>query len=465
MEFDVIVIGSGPGGYVCAIKAAQLGLKTAIIEKYNTLGGTCLNVGCIPSKALLQSSEHYHQATSKFADHGIDVSEVKLNLPKMMQRKAEVVESLTSGIAGLMKKNKITHFVGVGQLQGGQKVAIRKADGESETISGKHIVIATGSKPTELPFLKFDDKNVVSSTGALAFEEVPRHLVVIGGGVIGLEMGSVWSRLGAEVTVVEFMDRILPPMDKAVSKEMQKVLKRQGIKFHTSTGVKSAEVHDGKILLKAETTKGKAVEFEADKVLVAVGRRPYTDGLGLENAGVKTDDKGRVEVDNHLRTNVAGIYAIGDVTRGLMLAHKAEEEGVALAEMIAGKAGHVNYDAIPNIVYTWPEVASVGKTEEELLAAGIPFKAGQFPLKANSRARCMDSTDGLIKVLAHKDTDRLLGVHIVAANASELIQEAVMAVEFEGSAEDLARSVHGHPTISEALKEAALAVNSQPIHI
>lgn len=465
MDFDVIVIGSGPGGYVCAIKAAQLGLKTAIIEKYSTLGGTCLNVGCIPSKALLQSSEHFHQATSKFKDHGIDVSEVKLNLPQMMKRKADVVSTLTGGIAGLMKKNKITHYEGVGKMQGDQKVTIEKADGQSETISGKHIVIATGSKPVELPFLKFDDERVVSSTGALAFDEVPKHLVVIGGGVIGLEMGSVWARLGAKVTVVEFMDRILPPMDKAVSKEMQKVLKRQGLTFHTSTGVKSAEIKDGMVHLKAETTKGKAVEFEADRVLVAVGRRPYTDGLGLDKAGVETDDKGRVVVDDHLRTNVKGVYAIGDVTRGMMLAHKAEEEGVALAEMLAGKSGHVNYDAIPNIVYTWPEVASVGKTEDEIKDAGIPYNVGQFQLKANSRARCMDMTDGIIKVIAHKETDRLLGVHIVAANASELIQEAVMVVEFEGSAEDIARSVHGHPTISEALKEAAMAVDSQPLHI
>ncbi|CAM2065466.1 dihydrolipoyl dehydrogenase [Sulfidibacter corallicola] len=463
-QFDVIIIGSGPGGYVCAIRAAQLGFKTACIEKYDTLGGTCLNVGCIPSKALLQSSEHYHQAAHKFANHGIEFGDLKLNLDKMLERKDKVVSTLTTGIAGLFKKNKITRFIGHGKLLGDGQVEI--AGSETQVIAGKHIIIATGSKPVELPFLKYDKQDIVSSTGALAFDKVPEHLVVVGGGVIGLELGSVWKRLGAAVTVVEFMDRILPPMDKDVSKEMKKVLSRQGMKFHLSTGVTGAEKQaDGKWLIKGKDKKDKELTFEADKVLVSVGRRPYTEGLGLETAGVKVGDRGFIEVDDHYRTNVEGIYAIGDVVGGLMLAHKAEEEGVALAETLAGKAGHVNYEVVPNVVYTWPEVAAIGKTEEELVEAGIAYNVGKFSFKASSRARCMDESEGFVKVLACKETDRMLGVHMVGPTVSELIQEAVAIMEFMGSAEDMARTVHGHPTLSETVKEAALAVDNRPIHI
>lgn len=461
MKFDVCVIGAGPGGYVAAIRAAQLGLATVCIEKYPTLGGTCLNVGCIPSKALLQSSEHYHNAHENFAAHGIDVTP-KLNLGAMLERKTKVVEGLTQGIVHLLKKNKVTRLQGVAKLLGEGKVEVSGQD--STVLEAKHIIIATGSKPTELPFLKFDDNHVVSSTGALSFEKVPEHLLVVGGGVIGLELGSVWLRLGAKVTVVEFLDRILPPMDGAVSKEMKRILGKQGMKFQLSTGVTGATIIDGKVIVNAKDTKDKEQSFEVDKVLVAVGRRPYTQGLGLETVGVQTDKAGRIEIDDHFRTSVPGIYAIGDVVRGPMLAHKAEEEGVACAELIAGHAGHVNYDAVPNIVYTWPEVAAVGKTEEELTSAGIPFKEGKFLFKANARARCVDQTDGFVKILAHKDTDRILGVHIVGANASELIGEAVLAMEYMASAEDLARTMHGHPTLSEAIKEAALAVDGRPLH-
>ncbi|MDJ0839757.1 MAG: dihydrolipoyl dehydrogenase [Acidobacteriota bacterium] len=462
MEFDVIIIGSGPGGYVAAIRAAQLGLNTAVIEKYNTFGGTCLNVGCIPSKALLQSSEKFHDAHKGFAKHGIEVGELKLDLAAMMGRKTDVVKGLTDGIAYLFKKNKITGFTGVGKLLGDGKVEV--AGEETQVLTGKHIIIATGSKPVELPFLPFGE-HIVSSTGALAFDKVPEHLLVVGGGVIGLELGSVWARLGAKVTVVEFLDRILPPMDKAVSKEMKKVLTRQGMKFHLSTGVTGAEVKDGKVHVTAKDKKDKELSFEVDKVLVSVGRRPYTEGLGLENAGITPDKHGFIQVDNHWSTGAPGIYAIGDVIGGLMLAHKAEDEGIALAEQLAGKAGHLNYDAIPNIVYTWPEVACVGKTEEELKEAEVPYNTGQFPFRANSRARCADVTDGFVKILAHAETDRVLGVHIVAANASELIAEAVLAMEYSASAEDVARTVHGHPTLSEAVRQAALGVDNRIIQM
>lgn len=464
MKFDVIVIGSGPGGYVCAIRAAQLGLKTACIEKYATLGGTCLNVGCIPSKALLQSSEHFHQAQHQLKNHGVDLQGVELNLGQMMARKEKVVESLTQGVAGLLKKNKISEFHGVGSMLGDGRVAIKAEDGSTETIEGEHIVLATGSKPVELPFLPFGEQ-IVSSTGALSFDKVPEHLVVVGGGVIGLELGSVWLRLGAKVTVVEFMDRILPPMDSAVSREMKRVLGRQGMKFHLKTKVTDAEIKDGMVHLSGEDHQGKALSWEADRVLVSVGRKPYTEGVGLDKAGVDLDDRGRVITDDHFRTSAKGVYAIGDVTTGAMLAHKAEEEGVALAEMLAGKSGHVNYDVIPNIVYTWPEVASVGKTEEELKDAGIPFRAGKVSNKANARARCIDATDGFVKILAHEETDQILGAHIVGPSASELIQEVVSLMEFSGSAEDLARTVHGHPTLSETVKEAALGVDKRSIHV
>lgn len=461
MNFDVCVIGAGPGGYVAAIRAAQLGLKTACIEKYSTLGGTCLNVGCIPSKALLQSSELYHEACHGFDGHGIEVKPT-LNLGKMLARKGAVVDSLTSGIVGLLKKNKVTRLEGVGKLLGDGKVEVKGKD--DTVLTAKHIILATGSKPVELPFMKFNE-HIVSSTGALSFEEVPEHLLVVGGGVIGLELGSVWMRLGAKVTVVEFMDRILPPMDAAVSKEMKRLLGRQGMKFHLSTGVTAAETKDGKVHVTAKDKKDKELTFEVDKVLVSVGRRPYTEGLGLENVGITPDKRGFIDINDHFATSAQGIYAIGDVVRGPMLAHKAEDEGIACAEMIAGKAGHVNYDAIPNIVYTWPEVASVGKTGEELKEEGVPFNEGKFSFKANARARCMDADMGFVKILAHKDTDRILGVHIVGPTASELIAEAVLAIEYAASAEDLARTVHGHPTLSEAVKEAALAVDGRPIHM
>ena len=461
MNVDVCVIGAGPGGYVAAIRAAQLGLTVACVEKYPTLGGTCLNVGCMPSKALLQSSEHYHQAAHEFAEHGIEVAP-KLHLDKMLARKRSVVENLTKGVDGLLKKNKVARLEGVGRLLGDGKVEVKGKD--DVVVTAKHIILATGSKPTELPFLKFDDTVIVSSTGALSFDKVPEHLVVVGGGVIGLELGSVWMRLGAKVTVVEYMDRLLPTMDAGVGKEMKRVLGRQGMNFHLNTGVTGAEIKDGKAVLTAKDKKGKELTLEADKVLVCVGRRAYTRDLGLEAVGVATDKAGRVEIDDHFRTSVPGVYAIGDVVRGAMLAHKAEDEGIACVEMIAGKAGHVNYDAIPGIVYTWPEVAAVGKTEEELKEAGTPFRVGKFSFKANSRARCMGSDNGFVKILAHEDTDRILGVHIVGPSASELIAEAVLALEYAASAEDLARTVHGHPTLSEAVREAALDVDGRAIH-
>jgi len=464
MEFDVIVIGAGPGGYVAAIRAAQLGFNTACIEKYPTLGGTCLNVGCIPSKALLHSSELYHEASASFGKHGIAMEGLSLDLGKMMARKRDVVTNLTKGIAHLLKKNKVTALTGTGKLLGQGRVQVT-SEKETQEIKGKHIVIATGSKPTQLPFMPFDDDRIVSSTGALAFKEVPDHLLVIGAGVIGLELGSVWRRLGARVTVVEFLDRVLPPMDKAVSKEMKKLLTRQGMKFHLNTGVTSAEVKDWIVHVCARDKKDKELTFEADRVLVAVGRKPNTAELGLENVGIVPDKQGFIGVDAHFSTGAEGVYAIGDVIGGMMLAHKAEDEGIALMEQLAGKAGHLNYDAIPNIVYTWPEVASVGKTEQELEAASIPFKVGQFPFKANARARCMDTGDGFVKIIADETTDRILGVHIVGANASELIAEAVLATEYAASAEDLARTVHGHPTLSESVKEAALAVDGRTIHI
>jgi len=464
MDYDVIVIGSGPGGYVAAIRAGQLGLKTACVEKYPSLGGTCLNVGCIPSKAMLHASERFHEAQEGLAGLGIEVAGVTLNLKTMMQRKDKIVTTLTQGVAGLLKKNKVDAFRGSARLAGSGKVAIDGGDG-TRVISGRHIIIATGSKPTELPFLKYDKRNIVDSTGALVFDRVPERLLVVGGGVIGLELGSVWARLGARVTVVEFLDRILAPMDGAVSREMKKLLTRQGLTFHLNTGVTGAEQKDGVVIATAKEKSGKEHRFEADKVLVAVGRRPYTDGLGLDDLGVTRDKHGYVTVDGRYRTAVEGVYAIGDVIGGLMLAHKAEEEGIACVETIAGMAGHVNYEAIPNIVYTWPEVACVGKTEEALKAEGVPYKIGQFPFKANARARCSDLSDGFIKVIAHAENDRILGVHMIGASVSEMICEAVTAMEFAGSAEDLARTSHGHPTLTEAIKEAALSVDKRAIHI
>ncbi len=464
-EFDVVVIGGGPGGYVCAIKAAQLGLKTACIEKRGALGGTCLNVGCIPSKALLQSSHLYAMAGHDFAQHGIKAGKLDFDLKTLMGRKDKVVGELTKGIEFLFRKNKIAYFKGLGRLLGNGKVEAI-VDGKGETIAAKHIVIATGSEVTPLKGVEIDEKQIVSSTGALALEKVPEHLVVIGGGVIGLELGSVWRRLGAKVTVVEFLDRIVATMDAGIGADFQKVLAKQGMEFKLGTKVTAAKQAKNKVTLTLEPAKGGAAEeLVGDVVLVAIGRRPYVGGLALEMAGVKLDDKGRIAVDDHFRTNVAGIYAIGDVVRGPMLAHKAEEEGVALAEILAGQAGHVNYETCPNIVYTWPELASVGKTEEELKAAGIAYKVGKFPFSVNSRAKANADTEGSVKLLADAATDRLLGAHILGPDAGNLIQEVAMAMEFGGSSEDVARAFHGHPTLNEAVKEAAMAVTGKPIHM
>ena len=464
-SFDVVVIGSGPGGYVCAIRAAQLGLKTACVEKDNTLGGTCLNVGCIPSKALLSVSEKYAQAMHEFAGLGIDVGTPKADLKKMMAHKDKVVTANTQGITFLFKKNKVTHIVGTGSIASPGVVEVNGKDGK-KTLKAKHIVIATGSESTPLPGIAVDEKQIVTSTGALALSKIPATLAVIGGGVIGLEMGAVWGRLGAKVTVIEFMDRLLPGMDLDVSKEIKKVLAKQGMEFKLSTKVTSAQSGKDKVTLTLEPAAGGAAEkLEVETVLLAIGRRPYTQGLGLEKAGVKVDGKGRVEIDDHFQTNVPGIYAIGDVVRGAMLAHKAEDEGTVLAEIIAGQTGHINYDAIPNVVYTFPEVASVGKTEEQLKEAGVAYKTGKFPFMANGRARAMNATDGFVKILADAKTDRVLGCHIVGPEAGTIIAEVVSVIEFGGSAEDIARTCHAHPTLNEAVKEAALAVDGRPIHI
>ncbi|PIE02435.1 MAG: dihydrolipoyl dehydrogenase [Acidobacteria bacterium] len=463
MNYDVLVIGGGPGGYVAAIRAAQLGLKTACVEMRETLGGTCLNVGCIPSKALLDSSEHYAQARSGLQNHGVVVEQVNFNLETMMKRKESVVGSLTQGVEGLFKKNGVTWLKGQARLTGSNNVEIKTPD-QTETVSAKNIILATGSTWIDLPFIEVDEKRIVSSTGALSFDEVPEHLVVIGGGAIGLELGSVWLRLGAKVTVIEFMDRLAPTMDKQVSRELKRVLSRQGMKFHLSTKVTACEVQDKAVQLKAEDKKGNVLEFSADRALVSIGRRPFHSGLGLEELDIAIDQRGYIQVDSHFQTNVKGVFAIGDVIGGAMLAHKAEDEGIACAELLAGKAGHVNYDAIPAIIYTWPEVAAVGETEESLQEAGIPFAKGTFSFKASARARCMDETDGFVKVLAHSETDRVLGVHIVGPRASDLIAEAVVAMEYKASSEDIARMVHAHPTLSEPIREAAMAVEKRAIH-
>jgi dihydrolipoyl dehydrogenase len=464
-EFDVVVIGAGPGGYVCAIRCAQLGLKTACIDKRAALGGTCLNVGCIPSKALLQSSELYEQAAAHLGPHGIAVKGVELDLATMMQRKDKVVDTLTKGIAGLFKKNKITSFHGRARLTGKQTVEV-VTDGESQTLKARNIVIATGSEPVSLPGIEIDEERVVSSTGALALSEVPQRLVVIGAGYIGLEMGSVWRRLGSEVTVVEFLDRITPTMDGDVAKEFQKLLKKQGIAFRLGTKVTGvAKTKDGLTVSVEPAAGGDGETIDCDAVLVSIGRRAFTSGLGLVEVGVVLDGRGVVEIDDRFRTTTEGIYALGDCVRGPMLAHKAEDEGVAVAEIIAGQAGHVNYGVIPGVVYTDPEAAGVGKTEEELKADGVAYNAGMFPFLANSRARTYDQTSGFVKILADAKTDRVLGVHIIGANAGELIAEAAVAMEFGASAEDIARTCHAHPTFSEAVKEAALAVGKRAIHI
>ncbi|TVR97614.1 MAG: dihydrolipoyl dehydrogenase [Rhodospirillales bacterium] len=466
-RYDVVVIGGGPGGYVAAIRAAQLGLSVACVEKRGALGGTCLNVGCIPSKALLQSSHHYEMAGEGLARHGVKVAGIDLDLPAMMARKDEVVHGLTRGIEGLFKKNKVDYLVGSGSLKSADTVEVTPVDGgEPKTLHAENVVIATGSDVVRLPGVDIDEDRIVSSTGALALGAVPKHLVVIGGGYIGLEMGTVWRRLGANVTVVEFLDQVLAGMDGDVSKQMLRVLKKQGLNFRLGTKVTGAERTDDGVRLSLEPVNGGDGEtLEADVVLVSVGRRPYTDGLGLDELGVKRDNRGFITVDREYQTNVAGVFAIGDVIGGKMLAHKAEEEGVAVAELIAGQSGHVNYEAVPGVVYTWPEVASVGRTEEQLKEEGIEYRVGRFPFTANARARCNDDTEGFVKILADAATDRLLGAHIIGPEAGDLIQELVVAMEFGGSAEDVARSSHGHPGLSEAVKEAALAVAGRAIHI
>ena len=465
-SFDVVIIGSGPGGYVSAIRCAQLGFKTAIIEKYSTLGGTCLNVGCIPSKAMLASSHHY-QELQHFADHGIEISgEVKVNLQKMVDRKQAVVDQTSGGVKFLMDKNNITVIEGIGSFEDGTHVKVTKNDGSSEIIEAKNIIIATGSKPSNLPFIKIDKERIITSTEALKLPEVPKHLVIIGGGVIGIELGQVYLRLGAQVSVVEYLDRIIPGMDASLSKELTKVLKKQGMKFYVSHKVQSVVREGNAVTVKAENAKGEIISLEGDYALVSVGRRPYTDGLNADKAGVKVTERGMIEVNDHLQTNVANIYAIGDVVRGAMLAHKAEEEGTMVAEILAGQKPHIDYNLIPGVVYTWPEVAAVGKTEEQLKAEGVAYKAGSFPFKALGRARAGGDLDGFVKILADAKTDEVLGVHMIGARCADLIAEAVTAMEFRASAEDISRMSHAHPTFAEAIKEAALAAtDNRALHI
>ncbi|ROI11880.1 dihydrolipoyl dehydrogenase [Kaistella haifensis] len=465
-QFDVTVIGSGPGGYVAAIRCAQLGLKTAIIEKYPTMGGTCLNVGCIPSKALLDSSEHFENAKHNFANHGILINEPTADLARMIARKNEVVDQTTKGINFLMDKNKVTVFEGVGSFESSTQVKVTKNDGSTEILDSKYIIIATGSKPSSLPFITIDKERIITSTEALKLKEIPKHLVVIGGGVIGLELGSVYKRLGSEVTVVEFMDKIIPTMDGALSKELNKVLRKQGMKFMLSTAVQAVERNGDSVKVTAKDKKGEEVVVEGDYVLVSVGRKPYTDGLSLEKAGVDLDERGRVKTNEHLQTNVSNIYAIGDVVAGAMLAHKASEEGVLVAEQLAGQKPHINYNLIPGVVYTWPEVAAVGKTEEQLKAEGVAIKVGNFPMRALGRSRASGDVDGFIKIIADEKTDEVLGVHMIGARAADMIAAAVTAMEFRASAEDIARMSHAHPTFAEAIKEAALdATGKIAIHM
>jgi len=463
-SYDVAIIGSGPGGYVAAIRCAQLGMKTAIIEKYPTLGGTCLNVGCIPSKALLDSSHHYEDAIKHFEEHGIEIpGDIKVNLEKMIARKKSVVDQTTSGIDFLMKKNKIDVYEGVGSFKDATHITIKGKD--AGEIEAKNTIIATGSKPSSLPFISVDKERIITSTEALKLKEIPKHMIVIGGGVIGLELGQVYRRLGSQVSIVEYMDRIIPTMDSGLSKELNKVFKKAKFKMNLSHKVKSVERIGDEVVVKADNKKGEEVEFRGDYCLVSVGRRPYTDGLNAEASGVKLTDRGQVETNEHLQTSASNIYAIGDVVKGAMLAHKASEEGVLVAEIIDGQKPHIDYNLIPGVVYTWPEVAAVGKTEEQLKDAGVDYKVGQFPMRALGRSRASMDLDGFVKVLADKTTDEILGVHMIGARAADMISEAVVAMEYRASAEDVSRMSHAHPTFTEAIKEAALAVDDKALHI
>ena len=465
-EFDLIVIGAGPGGYVAGIRAAQLGMKVAVVEKYNSLGGTCLNVGCIPSKALLDSSELYHLATEKFGVHGIKTGKVSIDFPQMLQRKNDVISNTVAGIDYLFKKNNITRITGLASFVDKNTISVKPEKGKAETYKATNFIIATGSKPTELPFMKYDGKRVISSTHALNLPKVPKHLIVVGGGVIGLELGSVYGRLGSKVTVIEFMDKVLPTMDVELGKTLARSLKKINFEFHLNTKVKACSVKGNQVSVTAENKKGEDIVFSGDHVLVSVGRRPYTDGLGVENAGIELDERGFIKVNDQLQTAADNIYAIGDVIGGMMLAHKAEEEGVFAVEHMSEEIPHLNYNCIPGVVYTWPEVASVGKTEQELKDAGKEYKVGKFPFKASGRARAAEETDGFVKVLADPETDEILGVHMLGPRCSDMIAEAVLAMEYKASAEDIATIVHAHPTFTEAFKEASLmATADRAIHV
>ena len=462
-KFQAIVIGGGPGGYVCAIRLAQLGIKTACIESRGTLGGTCLNIGCIPSKSLLNLSENFHKAKN-FSKIGIEVGEVKLNLQKMMQNKDKSVTDLTKGVEFLFKKNKVTYFQGTGKLKSKSEITIIDKENKEKNIQSDNIIISTGSEPVSLPGIEFDEEKIISSTGALSLKSVPKKMVVVGGGYIGLEMGSVWSRLGSEVHVVEFLDHITPGMDKEISNEFMKILKKQGLNFHLQTKVEKISKSKNGVIIETSGKEGKKIKFESDVVLISVGRKPYTKNLNLEKMGIKLDEKKRIKVNKNYQTNIPNIYAIGDVIEGPMLAHKAEEEGIAVAELISGQSGHVNYEVIPGVVYTTPEVASVGKTEEQLKEKNQKYKIGKFPFMANSRAKAIDEPDGFVKILADATTDKVLGVHLIGPHAGELIAEMAIAMEFGASSEDIARTCHAHPTFSEAVKEAALSVEKRQIH-
>jgi len=462
-KFQATVIGGGPGGYVCAIRLAQLGIKTACIESRGTLGGTCLNIGCIPSKSLLNLSENFHKIKN-FSKIGIEVGEVKLNLQKMMQNKDKAVTTLTKGVEFLFKKNKVTYFKGIGKLKSKSEIAITDKENKEINIQSDNIIISTGSEPVSLPGIKFDEEKIISSTGALSLKSVPKKMLVVGGGYIGLEMGSVWSRLGSEVHVVEFLDHITPGMDKEISNEFMKILKKQGLNFHLQTKVEKISKSKNEVIIETSSKEGKKIKFESDVVLISVGRKPYTKNLNLEKIGIKLDKKKRIKVNKNYQTNITNIYAIGDVIEGPMLAHKAEEEGIAVAELISGQSGHVNYEVIPSVVYTTPEVASVGKTEEQLKEKNQKYKIGKFPFMANSRAKAIDEPDGFVKILADATTDKVLGVHLIGPHAGELIAEMAIAMEFGASSEDIARTCHAHPTFSEAVKEAALSVEKRQIH-